>query len=313
MSQTPITEAQWRFVANLPKEQRELNPNPSSNGDEHPVVSVSWYDALEFCARLSLYTERNYRLPSEAEWEYACRAVNLGNPPVVAPTLAEWNEKYNQPFHFGETITSKLANYNGSVIYKQEPKGEYRSQTTPVRTFKPNAFGLYDLHGNVWEWCLDPWHNNYEGAPSDGRVWDEGKEELYEDVLTNLNILLQGTRTHVLRGGSWAAIPGFAVPRIAATVARVSSTAITVFGCCAFPPGVLSPLLSCPFALCPSVDFFWGEGKPLRVGMYLEELRVRSHSSKTAIALVAQNFVGGIIGDKLRQNLICQGLAYKFS
>jgi formylglycine-generating enzyme required for sulfatase activity len=209
MSQTPITEAQWRFVAHLPQEQRELNPNPSSNGDEHPVVNVRWYDALEFCARLSLYTERNYRLPSEAEWEHACRAVNLGNPPVVAPTLAEWNEKYNQPFHFGETITSKLANYNGSVIYKQEPKGEYRSQTTPVRTFKPNAFGLYDLHGNVWEWCLDPWHNNYEGAPSDGRVWDEGKEELYEDVLTNLNILLQDTRTHVLRGGSWDLIPWY--------------------------------------------------------------------------------------------------------
>jgi formylglycine-generating enzyme required for sulfatase activity/CheY-like chemotaxis protein len=209
MSQTPITKAQWRFVAHLPQEQRELNPNPSSNGDEHPVVNVSWYDALEFCARLSLYTERNYRLPSEAEWEHACRAVNLGNPPVVAPTLAEWNEKYNQPFHFGETITSKLANYNGSVIYKQEPKGEYRSQTTPVRTFKPNAFGLYDLHGNVWEWCLDPWHNNYEGAPSDGRVWDEGKEELYEDVLTNLNILLQDTRTHVLRGGSWSYNPRY--------------------------------------------------------------------------------------------------------
>jgi formylglycine-generating enzyme required for sulfatase activity len=208
ISQTPITEAPLRFVANLPQEQRELNPNSSSDGDKHPVRFVSWYDALEFCARLSLYTGRNYRLPSEAEWEYACRAVtSRGNPPVVAPTLAEWNEKYSQPFHFGETITGKLANYDASSTYAEEPKGEYRGKTTPVRTFKPNAFGLYDLHGNVWEWCLDPWHNNYEGAPSDGRVWDEGKEELYEDILKNLNILLQDERNHVIRGGSWFVNP----------------------------------------------------------------------------------------------------------
>jgi formylglycine-generating enzyme required for sulfatase activity/CheY-like chemotaxis protein len=204
MSETPITEAQWRFVANLPQEQKELKPNPSSDGDEHPVSYVSWQDAMEFCARLSRHTGRNYRLSSEAEWEYACRAVtSRGNPPVVAPTLAEWNEKYNQPFHFGDTITSELANYNASYTYANEPKGEYRQKTTPVRSFHPNAFGLYDMHGNVWEWCLDPWHGNYKGAPNDGRVWDEGKEELYEDVLTNLNILLQDERSHVIRGGSW--------------------------------------------------------------------------------------------------------------
>ena len=198
MSQTPITEAQWRFVANLPQEQRELNPNPANNGDDHPVVNVSWQDAMEFCARLSRYTGRNYRLPSEAEWEYACRSVISEES-----TLAEWNEKYNQPFHFGETITGELANYHASSTYAEEPKGEYREKTIPVGQFHPNAFGLYDMHGNVWEWCLDPWHDNYDGAPNDGRVWDEGKEELSEDILTNLNILLQDERDHVIRGGSW--------------------------------------------------------------------------------------------------------------
>ena len=200
MSETAITEAQWRFVANLPQEQRELDPNVSNNGDDHPVVNVRWQDAIEFCARLSRYTGRNYRLPSEAEWEYACRSVLIDSEEL---TKSEWNEKYNKPFHFGETITSELANYYGSVIYQQEPPGEYRGKTTPVRTFKPNAFGLYDMHGNVWEWCLDPWRCNYEGAPNDGRVWDSGKELLSENILENLNILLQDDRNHVLRGGSW--------------------------------------------------------------------------------------------------------------
>jgi formylglycine-generating enzyme required for sulfatase activity len=148
-------------------------------------------------------------LPSEAEWEYACRSVISYQLSVTSEelALAEWNEKYSKPFHFGETITSKLANYNGSVVYQQEPLGENRGKTTPVRTFKPNAFGLYDLHGTVWEWCLDPWHSNYEGAPNDGRVWDEGKEELYEDISKNLDVLLQDDRTHVLRGGSWDSDP----------------------------------------------------------------------------------------------------------
>ena len=118
-----------------------------------------------------------------------------------------FRSKYSKPFHFGETITSKLANYNSSTVYQEELESEYRGHTTSVGTFKPNAFGLYDMHGNVWEWCLDPWHNNYQGAPSDGRVWDEGKEELYEDILTNLNTLLQDSRTHVLRGGSWSIFP----------------------------------------------------------------------------------------------------------
>jgi hypothetical protein len=142
----------------------------------------------------------NYRLPSEAEWEYACRAIQnseeltkgVGDIPVYPP------------FHFGETITSELANYLASLTYKEEPMGEYRAETTPVRSFLPNAFGLYDMHGNVRNWCLDPWHKNYEGAPEDGKVWDRNNyDNYYDNILDNINALIKDNRTHVIRGGSW--------------------------------------------------------------------------------------------------------------
>jgi formylglycine-generating enzyme required for sulfatase activity len=203
MSQTPVTQAQWKAIASLPQEGKELKLAPSRfTGDDLPVERVTWQDAIEFCARLSRLTRRNYRLPSEAEWEYACRAI----PNQVA-------KKSNQipvypPFHFWETLTSNLANYRAIEIYRQEVKGEYREKTTPVRSFPPNAFGLYDVHGNIREWCLDPWHENYEGAREDGKVWDENDNDTrYLDILSNIKVLIEDGRTHILRGGSWNSAP----------------------------------------------------------------------------------------------------------
>jgi len=183
MGKYPVTQAQWRAVAALPQVHRELKPDPSYfKGADRPVECVSWYDAVEFCARLTQKTGWQYRLPSEAEWEYACRAGST------------------TPFHFGETITTDLANYRGTdwdiggTVYKgsygQGSKGIYRKKTTDVGSFKvANDFGLYDMHGNVWEWCADSWHSNYEGAPTDGSVW--------EDENDNEN------QSRLLRGGSW--------------------------------------------------------------------------------------------------------------
>ena len=216
MAKYPITQRQWRKVAALPKINRELQTEPSNfKGNSLPVERVSWYDAVEFCARLSKYTGKKYRLPSEAEWEYACRAGT------------------NTSFHFGETITDKLANYDGNHTYASEPKGEYRERTTPVGQYPPNAFGLYDMHGNVWEWCLDDWHSNYEGAPTDGSAWFGGEDD-------NLS---QKQARAVLRGGSWDYNPETtAVPRLATTIIRaISSTTSSVFVWCV-PLGGLNQL-----------------------------------------------------------------------
>jgi len=171
MGKYPVTQAQWQAVAALPPVDGELNPDPSEfKGANRPVENVSWYDAVEFCARLSLETGRHYRLSSEAEWEYACRA---GTTTSI--------------FHFGETITPDLANYRGSANYASGAKGVDREETTDVGSFPPNAFGLYDMHGNVWEWCADAWHENYQGAPSDGSVWESGADD-------SLRLLRGGSR-----------------------------------------------------------------------------------------------------------------------
>ncbi|MEO1299421.1 MAG: formylglycine-generating enzyme family protein, partial [Cyanobacteria bacterium J06636_16] len=171
MGRYPVTQAQWQFVASLPQEQHSLDPDLSNfKGDTRPVEQVSWDDAMEFCARLSTHTGREYRLPTEAEWEYACRAGTT------------------TPFHFGETISPELANYDASSAYNDGPTGKYLGETTPVDQFEyANAFGLSDMHGNVWEWCLDHWHENYQEAPTDGSAW----------LTDNDN----GRR--VRRGGSW--------------------------------------------------------------------------------------------------------------
>jgi formylglycine-generating enzyme required for sulfatase activity len=167
MSKYPITQKQWEAV---------MGSNPSYfKGENRPVECVRWHDAVEFCAKLFEKTGRIYRLPSESEWEYACRAGTM------------------TPFYFGQTIISALANYNGNYTYASAPKGICREQTIDVGSFPPNAFGLSDMHGNVWEWCADPWHSHYQGAPSDGRVWEEG-----------------GKASHrLLRGGSWDNLPMF--------------------------------------------------------------------------------------------------------
>ncbi|NES24359.1 MAG: formylglycine-generating enzyme family protein, partial [Symploca sp. SIO3E6] len=150
MGKYPVTQAQWQAVAVLPPINRPLNPHPSRFiGANFPVEQVSWYDAVEFCNRLSQKTGWQYRLPSEAEWEYACRAGTT------------------TPFHFGETINTDLANYYGICSELGYPQGLYgeglegisQEETTPVGSFGvANNFGLYDMHGNVSEWCADSWH-----------------------------------------------------------------------------------------------------------------------------------------------------------
>jgi formylglycine-generating enzyme required for sulfatase activity len=175
----PVTQAQWKAVASLPTREKELNADPSHfKGENRPVECVSWSDAVEFCLRLSHHTKRHYRLPSEAEWEYACRGG------TTTPTT---------PFHFGETITTDLANYDGNYIFGHGVKGIYRRETTEVGSFKvANNFGLYDMHGNVWEWCQDHWHNSYEYAPTDGSAWQDTDISNYR---------------RLLRGGSWGSFP----------------------------------------------------------------------------------------------------------
>ncbi|MFQ4136529.1 SUMF1/EgtB/PvdO family nonheme iron enzyme [Nodosilinea sp. PGN35] len=177
----PITQAQWRFVARLPSVNHELRFHPSHfTRDSRPVENVSWFEAVEFCDRLSLHTSRLYRLPTEAEWEYACRAGTT------------------TPFHFGETITTDLANYSGADeqhgAYGRGPKGQNRQTTTPVDHFGiANAFGLCDMHGNVWEWCQDLWRANYGDDSPKRKI----KATPQPDQSTH----------RVARGGSWYTTP----------------------------------------------------------------------------------------------------------
>ncbi|MEG5163901.1 bifunctional serine/threonine-protein kinase/formylglycine-generating enzyme family protein [Microcoleus sp. AT3-A2] len=163
MGKYPVTQEQYQAV---------MGNNPSIfkgplRSKKLPVDNVTWDKAVEFCHKLSQKTGKTYRLPSEAEWEYACRAGTT------------------TPFYFGDTITPDLVNYNGNYSYGSAPKGLYRKQTTDVGSFPPNPFGLYDMHGNVWEWCSDKWHDNYNGAPTDGSSWETGTDN-----------------NRVLRGGS---------------------------------------------------------------------------------------------------------------
>jgi formylglycine-generating enzyme required for sulfatase activity len=169
MSKYPITQAQYlEFIG--------INYSHFSGSLQLPIESVSWKEAQAFCDKLVKCTNKPYSLPSEAQWEYACRA----------------NTK--TPFYFGEKISSDLANYDASSRSSNAPYGTYgegRKTTTDVGSFPPNSFGLCDLYGNVWEWCIDTWHENYNGAPKDGSAWVDKSSTNYR----------------VLRGGSWSNYP----------------------------------------------------------------------------------------------------------
>jgi formylglycine-generating enzyme required for sulfatase activity len=177
MARTLITQAQWRSIAKLPKIKTQLKSNPSNfkDSDDLPVEQVSWNEAIEFCLRLSKKTGHTYRLPSEAEWEYACRAGTT------------------TPFHFGETIDASLANYRGNSTYGKGVEGPNQGKTTPVKTFPPNPWGLYDMHGNVWEWCQDDYKSDHSLYPSDGKPYLAESQK-------------KGA-SKVLRGGSWFNYP----------------------------------------------------------------------------------------------------------
>lgn len=148
---------------------------PDDNGwgrGRRPVIGVSWNDAQAYVKWLSWKTRQIYRLLSEAEWEYAARSGT------------------DAPFWWGETISSSQANYYGGGSYGDSPRGEDRQETVPVDMFEPNPWGLYQIHGNVWEWVQEGWRENYQGAPSDGSVWRNGNKSL-----------------RVARGGSWSSSP----------------------------------------------------------------------------------------------------------
>ena len=156
-----VTQAQWRAVMGE-------NPSHFSECDTCPVEMVSWDDIQGFIQKLNQIGEYRYRLPSEAEWEYACRAGT------------------DSPFTFGDCLSVEQANHNGSAPSPGCQPGEFRKATIPVGSLQANAWGLYDMHGNVWEWCEDVWHKDYRGAPADGQAWVNGDSS-----------------TRVLRGGSW--------------------------------------------------------------------------------------------------------------
>lgn len=162
-----ITQEQWEAVMGH-------NPSHFRGARYLPVENVSWNDCQAFIRKLNYRGQGTFRLPSEAEWEYACRAGTA------------------TPFHTGKTISTSQANYDGKYAYGNGTIGVCRESTTPVGSFKRNSWGLYDVHGNVWEWCQDCFHDSYADAPVDGSAWESLDETC-----------------RVLRGGSWNDAPEF--------------------------------------------------------------------------------------------------------
>jgi formylglycine-generating enzyme required for sulfatase activity len=175
MGKYAVTNAQWYAVMKTkPCEQYDSE----FQGDKQPVVGVSWHEAQAFCEKLFEQTKRAVRLPTEAEWEYACRA---------GTTTA---------FAFGKTITTDQVNYNGNYPYGDTPKGKCRQCTVNVDSFTPNPWGLYQMHGNVWEWCLDEFHDSYSEKPA--RLKSNGNEPWGE-----LKVVKEDNHAYICRGGSW--------------------------------------------------------------------------------------------------------------
>ena len=161
MGAYPITQAQWKLI---------MDNNPSRYGDpEHPVTGVSWQDAQDFCLALSRHTKRSYRLPSESEWEYACRGGTT------------------TPFAFGDTLPPDLGTFNGQAPYLGVSKTNSHRHTTIAGNYLPNPFGLWDMHGNIWEWCEDIWQPDYLLAPIDGKP----------------QLKVGASNNRIKRGGSW--------------------------------------------------------------------------------------------------------------
>jgi formylglycine-generating enzyme required for sulfatase activity len=181
-----VTQGHWKAVMGR-------LPPCRFKGDNLPVERVSWNDAQKFCQRLSKTTGRNYQLPSETQWEYACRAGTM------------------TPFSFGETLTVDVANFNGEHTFRDEPRGFYFHSTNEGGKFPPNAFGLCDMHGNLWEWCADNWLDDYSSSPRDSDFYQ------YKD-----------SRYRVARGGSWHEPP--ALCRSAARLRVLQSDADEVMG-----------------------------------------------------------------------------------
>jgi formylglycine-generating enzyme required for sulfatase activity len=175
----PVTVGEWRAFAKATGWQSKLDVDWQQPGfaqdDRHPVVCVSWHDAQLYLQWLREKTGQEYRLPSEAEWEYACRAGS------------------RTAFSFGDEITPEHANYDGHFTYNDGPKGSSHGGTTRVGSYQPNPWGLFDMHGNVWEWTQDTMHDNYLGAPADGSAWEQGGD----------------AARRILRGGAWLYQPRY--------------------------------------------------------------------------------------------------------